>query len=630
MKNNKLFQTNLLVSSILVVGFILTAFFSYRANYRASLENIEQVSSLTAEGIYYQLSAMLTKPVNISLTMAHDSLLVDHLLAEESRMDAPDFAETTKTYLETYQRKYGFDSVFLISAGSGRYYNFNGLDRVMEKGDPENEWYYELLGNDLEYSLNVDNDQVEGADNRITVFVNCKVSAPDGAVIGVVGVGIQIDYLEELLQEYEDSYGNQASLINQDGFIEISTTYNGYEKKDWFGVYDQEHIREQVLGFQESDKSMELWTNSGQKEEKRSFIVERYIPELSWYLLVEQNTGPIVEAMNRQLYQTGFILTVVILTVLIVITAVIRKYSSQVTELVEERQALFKKATEQLYDSIYELNLTKNCYVGKQTEEYFKSLGAGGLPFDQGLRVIARKQIKEEFREGYVSMFTPENAIREYEAGNNHLQYDFMISQNGEDYHWIRVETFLFYSEEDSSVHMFSYRRNIDAEKKREWQAAIDEMTTLLSKKATERLIDKQLSERPDKMYAFFIFDIDEFKMVNDRYGHSFGDFCICSFSDILKSHFREGDILGRIGGDEFAAFIQVSDTECVEEKVKILSSALHTVIGRGDIRCSVTASIGIALYPRDGATFEDLYQQADRALYDTKQRGKDGFTIVS
>ena len=82
MKNNKLFQTNLLVSSILVVGFILTAFFNYRANYRASLENIEQVSSLTAEGIYYQLKAMLTKPVNISLTMSHDSLLVDHLLAE--------------------------------------------------------------------------------------------------------------------------------------------------------------------------------------------------------------------------------------------------------------------------------------------------------------------------------------------------------------------------------------------------------------------------------------------------------------------------------------------------------------------------------------------------------------------
>ena len=630
MKNNKLFQTNLLVSSILVVGFILTAFFSYRANYRASLESIEQVSSLTAEGIYYQMTAMLTKPVNISLTMAHDSLLADHLLGENSHLDDSDYVETTKTYLRTYQRKYGFDSVFLISTASGRYYNFNGLDRVMEEGDPENVWYYELLGNDLEYSLNVDNDQVEGADNRITVFVNCKVTAPDGAVIGVVGVGIQIDYLEELLQEYEDSYGNRASLVNQDGFIEISTTYNGYEEKDWFEVYGQGGIREQVLGFQESDNSMEFWTNSGPKEGKRSFIVERYIPELSWYLLVEQDTGPIVEAMNRQLYQTGFILTVVILTVLIVITAVIRKYSSQVTELVEERQALFKKATEQLYESIYELNLTKNCYVGKQTEEYFASLGAGGLPFDQGLRVIAQKQIKEEFREGYVSMFTPENAIREYEAGNGHLQYDFMISQNGEDYHWIRVETFLFYSEEDSSVHMFSYRRNIDAEKKREWQATIDEMTKLLSKKATERLIDKQLSENPDGMYGFFIFDIDEFKLVNDRYGHSFGDFCICSFSDILQKHFRRGDILGRIGGDEFAAFIQVPDIEGVEEKAETLSAALHTLIVRGEISCNITASIGIALYPRDGRSFEELYQKADGALYETKLRGKDGFTIVS
>ena len=228
--------------------------------------------------------------------------------------------------------------------------------------------------------------------------------------------------------------------------------------------------------------------------------------------------------------------------------------------------------------------------MGKQTEEYFKSLGAGGLPFDQGLRVIARKQIKEEFREGYVSMFTPENAIREYEAGNNHLQYDFMISQNGEDYHWIRVETFLFYSEEDS------FRPRVSligetwyAEKKREWQAAIDEMTKLLSKKATERLTDKQLSERPDKMYAFFIFDIDEFKMVNDRDQEPLllEISASAAFSEypLESSISGKGIILGReLAAMNSLAFIQVSDTECVEEKVKILSSALHTVIGRGAV----------------------------------------------
>ena len=82
--------------------------------------------------------------------------------------------------------------------------------------------------------------------------------------------------------------------------------------------------------------------------------------------------------------------------------------------------------------------------------------------------------------------------------------------------------------------------------------------------------------------------------------------------------------------GDEFAAFIQVPDIEGVEEKAETLSAALHTLIVRGEISCNITASIGIALYPRDGRSFEELYQKADGALYETKLRGKDGFTIVS
>lgn len=82
MKNNILLKTNLLVSVILLVGFALIATLSYRANYNASLVKIKQVSSLASEGIYYRLSTMLTKPVNISQTMAHDSLLIK-LLEEE-------------------------------------------------------------------------------------------------------------------------------------------------------------------------------------------------------------------------------------------------------------------------------------------------------------------------------------------------------------------------------------------------------------------------------------------------------------------------------------------------------------------------------------------------------------------
>ncbi len=318
----------------------------------------------------------------------------------------------------------------------------------------------------------------------------------------------------------------------------------------------------------------------------------------------------------------------VMLVILVIINTVIRRFNTQVTELVEERQAYFKKATEQLYESIYEMNLTRNCYVRRTTEKYFESLGAGGMPFDKGLRVIAEKQIKEEFRDGYIAMFSPEHAIREYEAGNQHLRYDFMISEKGEDYHWMRVDAYLFYSEESRSIHMFAYRKNIDREKRKELLASTDEMTGLLSKKVTERLIRKKILKCGDESHAFFIFDIDNFKQVNDSFGHSFGDSCICKFANLLRECFQEGDILGRIGGDEFVAFVAVSGREQVEEMAETFSRRLNLIVEEDGTVNRLTASQGIALYPEDGRSFEELYRRADEALYRTKEWEKSGYTI--
>lgn len=625
-KNKKLLKTNLLISITLVIGFVIIAIFSYRANYHASVSNIEQVSSLSSEGVYYQLSSLLSKPLNISLTMAHDSLLQEHLTKEAGHLNDEAYAEIITEYLNAYQIKYGFDSVFLASAASGRYYNYNGVDRILKKGDPENVWYFNMLESGEEYSLNVDNDEVSGADNKITVFVNCRIPGPDGETAGIVGVGIRMDYLKSLLLEYENNFNVKVSLIDKNGTIQISTLYNGYEKTDWFAVYKQENLRDEVLGWNESTQNLEIW-NSAQGNGK-SFVVSRYIPELSWNLVVIQDTGLIMRQIRNRIYHICFILVLVILAVLMIVTTVIRNFDRQITRLMEEKQMVFQKATEQLYDSIYELNLTKNCYVGKPTEEYFASLGAGGMPFDQGLRIIAEKQIKEEYRDGYVQMFTPENAIREYEAGNNHLRYEFMITQDGVSYHWIRVETYLFYSNEDRSVHMFSYRRNIDSEKQNEQLAITDEMTGFYTKAATQRLIQEQLSQQPDQLYAFIILDIDNFKQVNDRYGHAFGDYCIASFTQAVRRQFRRNDILGRIGGDEFAVFLSVPGKEWIKNRVIGLSEALDMDCVKQDVKCHISASIGVVLSSPGRNRFELLYQRADEALYLAKQKGKNRFTI--
>ena len=196
MKSNSLFKTNIVIGFVLIIGFMLTAFFGYQANYQSSLNTIEHVSTLTSEGIYYQLTSMFTRPVNISLTMAHDSFLKDHLEKEQEQFTEQSYIETLREYLNVYKEKYSFDSVFLVSTESGRYYSYRGLDRVITKESRENEWYYDLLYSRDEYALNVDNDEVEGASNEITVFVNCKITDEHNKTIGIVGVGIRLQHLK--------------------------------------------------------------------------------------------------------------------------------------------------------------------------------------------------------------------------------------------------------------------------------------------------------------------------------------------------------------------------------------------------------------------------------------------------
>lgn len=627
MNGYKLLRTNLIVSIVLIIGFILTAVFSYRANYQSSIDSMEQISTLTAEGIYHKITDLFAGPVHISLAMSHDSLLVSQLQSEEEHLDDPKYIEVLRNYLDIYRKRYGFDSVFLVSTTTNRYYNFNGLDRVLSEGDAENIWYFDLLSSDVEYTMNVDNDEVLGADNEITAFVNCKVMDSDGKTLGVVGTGIKLEHIKEILKEYENGYGVRASLISKDGTIEVSDQYSGYEKQDWFEIYGQESIRKQVLEWNQNTKNLEIWTGFGEAGEK-NYVVARYIPELSWSLLVEQNTGSLMQQIRRQIFQTGLILTMVVVTVLIVITAVIRNFNRQIMELMEERQNVFQRATEQLYDNINELNITKNCYVGRRTEEYFARMGAEGLPYDQGLRVIAERQLKEEYRDGYVSAFLPEQIVREYEMGNNHLQYDFEIMDDGEGEHWMRIDAYIFHSDEDNCLHMFVYRKNIDAEKHQEYQAMTDGMTGFYTKERTEQLIDKRLLAETDGLFAFFIFDIDNFKNANDQFGHAFGDFCIREFTEIIRKHFEKNDILGRIGGDEFVAFAPVPSREWVKDKAAELVAALDTVCESGTVQWKLSSSIGIAVAREDGEDFAGLYRKADEALYVTKLEGKNGFSF--
>lgn len=629
MRKNILLRTNLLVCVVIFLGFVTTSVISYRSNQGFFRKDVESVSALTSEGIYYQIESIFTKPVNVSLTMANDSLLKNFLVHEQ--LNDESYIRVMRDYLNAYRRQYGYDSVFLVSARTGRYYHYKGLDRTLVRGNPENVWYYDFLDAGEEYSLNIDND--EARNNEITIFINCRIKGSDGSTLGVVGVGFQVDHLQALLKDYERKFGVRACLVGEDGAVEISTSETGYHKVNFFERRAFSKLQQPILA--NRDRVLAFWQATPQGED---YIVSRYLPSLNWHVLVENDTTALSRQLTREFYRNVLVVTLIIAFVLLTITSVIRKYNTQIVRLTkameQKHSAVFQEATKQMYENIYEVDVTHNRAASEATIHYFESLGAEpDSPYDMALKTIVEKQVKEEFRQGYIDTFSPANVLQAYAQGVNSLRYDFMISgDDGKTYYWMRIITHIFSWDEDDSVRMLVYRQNIDAEKRHESylreQMRRDSLTGLLNKAATQDVIRERLAANPDARFAFFILDVDKFKQVNDQLGHAVGDSVLLEFAATLKAQFHEGDVVGRIGGDEFVAFMRVPDRETAEKKAAELVARLRREANSPKGRCPVTASIGVALAPEAGAVFETLYKSADAALYRTKEKGRNGYTF--
>lgn len=121
--------------------------------------------------------------------------------------------------------------------------------------------------------------------------------------------------------------------------------------------------------------------------------------------------------------------------------------------------------------------------------------------------------------------------------------------------------------------------------------------------------------------------DVDNFKMVNDLNGHVIGDEVLKAFGSILNESFTAGDIVGRAGGDEFIVFVkEIEDKAQAQQKAEEVCQKIREIYIE-DFKGSISCSIGIAFYPEHETTFKGLYNLADQALYQTKNRGRNGYT---
>jgi two-component system, cell cycle response regulator len=159
-----------------------------------------------------------------------------------------------------------------------------------------------------------------------------------------------------------------------------------------------------------------------------------------------------------------------------------------------------------------------------------------------------------------------------------------------------------------------------------EKQALVDGLTGLANRRLCASALDKELAraERFDEPLALVLADLDDFKSINDRFGHPTGDEVLEVFADLLRGNIREIDLAGRWGGEEFVLLLPETDLEGGRKLAERIRHALpeHELVGPDGDRFRVTASFGVAAFP-DAPSQDQLVAAADAALYDAKRSGK-------
>lgn len=154
-----------------------------------------------------------------------------------------------------------------------------------------------------------------------------------------------------------------------------------------------------------------------------------------------------------------------------------------------------------------------------------------------------------------------------------------------------------------------------------------DTLTRLYTRSATETCIQQYMATRRS-LSALLVIDVDDFKQINDSKGHQCGDAALINVAKSLRGTFRHGDIIGRFGGDEFIVFLpDVGSVYKTKEKVTSLEQKLEDICRESHMD-RVTLSIGVAHFPMDALNYAELFRKADKAVYYSKEKGKNCFTI--
>lgn len=218
---------------------------------------------------------------------------------------------------------------------------------------------------------------------------------------------------------------------------------------------------------------------------------------------------------------------------------------------------------------------------------------------------------------------------------------EFRMKCTDDSYCWFRMKATVVRGHDGHPQRIIGSLINVDEQMNRELKlvekAETDPLTGIYSKSAFYSNVNDSLRSASDSdLFAIYIIDIDNFKSVNDDLGHAMADQVLADVAKKLCIVFSDMDYVGRVGGDEFAAFLHLSSKarsvgmRIIEEKAKAICSQMRETYSAKKKQVSITASVGVSIYPYTGRDYNTLFRRAGKALEYVKENGKDAYGIYS
>ncbi|GGC86826.1 sensor domain-containing diguanylate cyclase [Undibacterium terreum] len=316
----KLFkQYGLLVwlSLILIAGFVSTTVIAYLVSRDTLQQSIaEQALPITGDNIYSEVQKDMLRPVFMSSQMAHDTFVRDWLLAGEQ-----DNQHIIKYLNEIRQRNNALSS-FLVSDLSRNYYNAGGAIRTVTDNSSKDQWFFRARQSKSPYETTIDIDTVS---RNLTVFINHRIVDYNGKFIGIIGLGLTADTMRNLIDSYQKRFQRSVYFVDQKGNIVLAANADR-QGSSIQSIPGLNGIAATILA-NKKNASLHL----EYKTDAAAMLVNsRFIPELGWHLLVEQDLGnsikPLQDVFLVNLAISGAIMLAVLATLLICV----RRYQQRI------------------------------------------------------------------------------------------------------------------------------------------------------------------------------------------------------------------------------------------------------------------------------------------------------------